>query len=68
MMNTFGRVLKMFVIIGVLVVALLYILLVTGAVAGAEFQDTIIKAIEIIGTLTVASIVVVFVTSLGNKN
>ena len=68
MTNTLGKVLKMFVVIGVLLVAILYILLVTGLVAGAEFQDAVTKAMEIIGAATVASIVIVFVTSLGNKN
>ena len=68
MTNTLGKVLKMFVVIGVLLVAILYILLVAGVVAGAEFQDAVIKAMEIIGAVTVASIVIVIVTSLGNKN
>ena len=68
MVNTLGRILKIFAVIGVLLVALLYILLIAGVIAGSEFQDAAIKAIEIIGTITIASLVIVFVTSLGNKN
>ena len=66
-MNETSKILKMFVTVGILLVAILYILLVLGVVAGAEFQDTLVKITEIIGTITVASIVVLYVTSIGNK-
>jgi hypothetical protein len=62
------NILKMFVIIGVLVVAVLYIFLVSGIISGQEFQNTAWKAIEIIGTISIASIIIIFVTSLGTKN
>jgi hypothetical protein len=66
-MNSIGNVLKIFAVVGVLVLVVLYILLVAGVVAGAEFQNSIMKAIEIIGSITVASIAIVFVTSVGTK-
>lgn len=68
MANAFGRILKIFSVIGISLIAVLCIFLVVGVIGGAEFQEAIWQAIKIIGTITVASILVIFVVSLGNKN
>ncbi len=65
--NALGRIIKVFAVVGVLVLAVLLVLFIAGVIKGVELQEGFWKAIEIIATITVASIVVVFITSLGNK-
>lgn len=67
MLNNISRLLKVFAIMGIIVVAILYILLIADVITKGQMEENSWKAIKIIGVLVVVSVLTIFITEIKNK-
>jgi len=68
MQKTIYNILKLFAIIGVLISAIIIIFLIIDFGSSEELKETFIKALKIIGTLTITSIIIVFISKIGKTD